>query len=87
MKRLVLSVLVVVFVLAYQGVVSADSDDGWFKIFDGKSLNGWKPSEKKDSFIVEDGMIVTKGGRSHLFYVGPVANANFKDFELSLIHI
>jgi type 1 glutamine amidotransferase len=81
MKKLLLSVLVVVSVLASRSVVSAGPDDGWYRIFDGKSLNGWKPSEKKDSFIVEDGMIVAKGGRSHLFYVGPVANANFKDFE------
>ena len=81
MKRKVLSVLVVVSVLVCQGLFAAGPDEGWYKIFDGKSLNGWKPSEKKDSFIVEDGMLVAKGGRSHLFYVGPVAGANFKDFE------
>lgn len=28
-------------------------------------------------------MLVVRGGRSHLFYVGPVSNAVFRDFEFS----
>jgi len=55
---------------------------GWQNLFDGKALDGWKASENKDTFSVRDGMIVVKGPRSHLFYVGPVENANFKNFEL-----
>lgn len=55
---------------------------GWKSLFDGKTLNGWKPSENKDTFSIRDGMIVASGPRSHLFYVGPVENANFKNFEL-----
>jgi hypothetical protein len=54
---------------------------GWINLFDGKTLNGWKASENKDTFSVQDGMIVVDGPRSHLFYVGPVGNANFKNFE------
>jgi len=54
----------------------------WQSLFDGKSLNGWKASENKDTFSVRDGLIVAHGPRSHLFYVGPVNNANFKNFEL-----
>jgi len=54
---------------------------GWHSLFDGKTLNGWKASENKDTFSVRDGTIVAHGPRSHLFYVGPVGNANFKDFE------
>jgi len=54
---------------------------GWINLFDGKTLNGWKASENKDTFSVHDGMIVVDGPRSHLFYVGPVGNADFKNFE------
>ena len=54
---------------------------GWQPLFDGKTLEGWKASENQGTFTVRDGMIVVHGERSHLFYVGPVNNAVFKDFE------
>ncbi|MBN2183126.1 MAG: DUF1080 domain-containing protein [Sedimentisphaerales bacterium] len=54
---------------------------GWKSLFDGKTLNSWKPSENKETFSVQDGMIVANGSRSHLFYIGPVENAEFKNFE------
>jgi len=54
---------------------------GWIRLFDGKTLDGWKASENKDTFSVQDGMLVVKGARSHLFYVGPVENADFTNFE------
>jgi len=54
---------------------------GWIPLFDNKTLDGWRASENKDTFSVKDGQIVVDGPRSHLFYVGPVNNANFKDFE------
>jgi hypothetical protein len=57
---------------------------GWQLLFDGKSLDGWKASENPGSFTVQDGHLVVFGKRSHLFYVGPVANHDFKNFELSL---
>jgi len=53
----------------------------WIKIFDGKSLDGWKANENPDTFKVENGAIVVNGPRSHLFYVGSVMNHNFKNFE------
>ncbi len=55
---------------------------GWKSLFDGKTLDGWKASENKDTFSVRDGMIVANGPRSHLFYEGPVEDANFTNFEL-----
>jgi hypothetical protein len=60
-----------------------DSSDGWIPLFDGKTLDGWKPSEHQGSFKVVDGQIAVHGERSHLFYVGPVHKADFKNFELS----
>ena len=60
------------------------ADDGWVSLYDGKSLDGWKASEHKASFSVVDGKIRAFGPRSHLFYVGPVNNHTFKNFELKL---
>ena len=57
--------------------------DGWYSIFDGKSLDGWKASEHTATFTVEDGSIVAHGDRSHLFYAGEVKDAVFKNFEFS----
>jgi len=54
---------------------------GWISLFDGKTLNGWKASEKPGTFSVEDGAIKVAGPRSHLYYEGPVMNHNFKNFE------
>lgn len=50
--------------------------DGWISLFDGKSFDGWKINENKDSWAIEEGCIVAKGPRSHLFYAG----RDFKDF-------
>lgn len=58
-----------------------DTFDGWVSLFDGKTLNGWTINENKETFGIKGGTIVAHGQRSHLFYTGPVANANFKDFE------
>ena len=62
----------------------AEKKAGWQLLFDGKSLDGWKASENPGSFTVQDGTLVVFGKRSHLFYVGPVANHDFKNFELEL---
>ena len=59
-----------------------NASDGWVALFDGTDgLEGWKASENQGTFSVEDGELIVHGKRSHLFYTGPVCNANFKDFE------
>jgi len=75
-------------------LTSQEKSAGWQLLFDGKSLDGWKASEDKGAFTVEDGCIVTFSDvakakaagwkKSHLFYAGPVAKGDFKNFELSL---
>ena len=56
--------------------------DGWYSLFDGKDLKGWKVSEDNpDTFKVIDGDIVAHGKVCHLYYAGPVNHANFKNFE------
>jgi len=56
--------------------------DGWYNLFNGKDLTGWKTSDvNPDTFKVVDGEIVVHGPVCHLYYDGPVNNANFKNFE------
>jgi len=59
-----------------------DSEEGFVAIFDGKTLDGWKPTaENARNWEVVDGAIVAKGERSHLFYEGklqPFKNFHFK---------
>jgi hypothetical protein len=62
---------------------AADSEDGFVKIFDGKTFDGWKIAEASEkSWSIQDGVIVAHGNRSHLFYVGD--EKPFKDFELKV---
>ena len=78
-KKLVCVLLFAGLLLA--GCQTSPQAGGWKSLFDGKSLSGWKASENKDTFTVKDGMIVAHGPRSHLFYIGPVNNADFTNFE------
>ncbi len=76
MRRWVLNV-----VIGLAASLACAGEEGWISLFDGKTLNGWKASENQKVFSVRDGMICAEGGRSHLFYVGPVCNHDFKNFE------
>lgn len=60
---------------------SKNNEEGWVRIFDGRSLQGWLASERPETFKVENGAIVVNGERAHLFYVGPFKDHNFKNFE------
>lgn len=68
--------------LAACSLVSAA--DNWIELFDGHTLNGWRPSENKSSWRVEDGTLAANGPRSHLFYDGPVHGSDFRNFELEV---
>ncbi|MCF1752742.1 3-keto-disaccharide hydrolase [Mariniradius sediminis] len=54
----------------------------WIPLFNGKNFDGWKIAENPSSFSIEDGLIKIDGPRAHAFYVGPVNNGEFKNFEL-----
>lgn len=56
------------------------AEDGFVSLFDGKTLDGWKINEHPTGVQVEDGCIVVHGERAHVFYDGPVANHDFKNF-------
>ena len=79
MKKSLLLAALAVFALS---AFAADSNDGWISLFDGKSLDGWKASDKPGTFSVENGEIVIHGERSHLFYLGDVKGHDFKNFEV-----
>ena len=80
MKRFLLASLLALTLPA----LAADPVAGWVPLFDGKSLDGWKANEKPETFSVQNGEIVVRGDRSHLFYVGPVQNHDFKNFEVKM---
>ena len=60
-------------------------EDGWVQLWDGSTFDGWKLSvENPGTFQITDGAIVARGPRAHLFYAGPVENADFRNFELKV---
>jgi len=65
-------------------VAQAAAAQDWIALQDGKTLKGWKAPERPGSWVVEDGMFVSRGERSHLYYVGKVSKHEFRNFELSL---
>jgi hypothetical protein len=78
MKRLlVLAALLAGAVLAAgQKLTDAEKADGFVSLFDGKSLEGWKVSDKTPkSWKVENGLLVLTGGSSHLY-----TKDEFEDF-------
>ena len=55
---------------------------GYASLFNGKDLTGWKVNENPDSVRVDEGAIVVRGNRAHVFYDGPVYHHDFKNFDL-----
>lgn len=81
MKRILTFLSLVAF--SFTVLRGADSEEGFVKITDGKTFNGWKIAEESaKSWRIEDGAFVANGPRSHLFYVGD--EKPFKDFELKV---
>lgn len=69
----------VLVILFCAGSVAAAGE--WISLFDG-TLDHWKASETEGTFRVRNQVIVTRGERSHLFYMGGEGQkAVFKDFE------
>ena len=85
MKRNILFFAAVLGLMSFAGLNKLNSDDGWISLFDGKSLDGWKASDKPGTFSVEDGAIKVAGPTSHLYYEGPVKDHNFKNFEFKAL--
>jgi hypothetical protein len=81
MKKFYVLVASVLCVTLLAATSPGSKSDEWISLFDGKTFTGWKASEHPNTFTIEDGKIVVYGERAHLFYVGPVNNHQFKNFE------
>lgn len=81
-RSIVLMTMVFSLLALFLTAAEEGKDEGWVSLFDGETLDGWRASENPQSFKVEDGKIVAHGPRAHLFYEGPVADAEFEDFEI-----
>ena len=81
MKRITLFSAAIILAAVFSAMNTVPSSDEWIKLFDGKTLKGWKVGENASTFTVADGAIVVFGNRAHLFYDGPVKEHNFKNFE------
>ena len=72
MKTLAIAVCMLAAVCAIlfaQPGVPTPGKDGWIRMFDGKTLDGWRAADNLDSWKVVDGAIVGDGPRSHLFWM------------------
>ena len=75
--------LALALVIAPSQFAASAAEEGFKQIFDGKSFTGWKmANENTNTWKLEDGALVTRGGRCHLYYVGDATP--FKDFELKV---
>ena len=85
MKKSIFQLTGLCLILTLGCALSAKAAAGkeWVSLFDGRTLAGWQANENEVTFSARDGMIVAQGQRSHLFYVGPVADHDFTNFELS----
>ena len=85
MKKSILFFAAALIFMACTSQRKIKSSDGWISLFDGKSLDGWRASDKPGTFSVEDGSIKVAGPTSHLYYEGPVSDHNFKNFEFKAL--
>ena len=58
-----------------QTISKAEQEDGFVPLFDGKTFDGWKVSDKTPkSWKIDNGLLVLTGGGSHLFTVKQYEN-------------
>ena len=69
MQKRILWVETALLLAAGAGPAWGQAASGWKNLFDGKTLNGWKAIENPQNWTVEEGAIVGRGERSHLFYM------------------
>jgi hypothetical protein len=81
MSFLCLALLLVTPLPAVEKTAPQPDKDGFYPLFDGKTLDGWKVGKNAATFKVEDGMLCANGNVAHLFYDGPVADHDFKNFH------
>jgi hypothetical protein len=73
---------VVAFWLLGTAPLPTNASEDWIPLFDGRSLDGWRTDEHPETWRIEEGCLVARGQRSHLFYQGSVGEHCFRNFEL-----
>ncbi len=81
MRKISSIVFVIVCVVCFTAAKKPAPKGGWVKLFNGKTLDGWKAGNNASTFSVDSGCIVVHGPTSHLYYVGDANNHEFKNFE------
>lgn len=82
MKTKYLLALSLIALVAFR-LQGAESEEGFVKLTDGKSFEGWKKAEENpDTWKIEDGAFVARGPRCHLFFAGD--EKPFKNFHLKV---
>ncbi len=61
------TIRLVIVSLAFLACLSAQAEDKWRPLFNGKDLEGWK-HVGPGSFQIEDGLLKTEGGMGLLWY-------------------
>jgi hypothetical protein len=61
-----------------QPVAAQPDASGWIRLFDGKTLSGWKTFDPGRWSIDAEGNLVGRGNRSHLFSPNTYRNLEFK---------
>lgn len=62
-------------------LMAAAPETGVQTLFDGKTLNGWKPMNTRENFFVRDGVLVMNKGAGWL-----ASDKPYRDFELRLTY-
>jgi hypothetical protein len=82
-RKVTLTIIALVFICPLLTEAQPKKAGKWVRLFDGKSFKGWKIAEpEKNSWKIENGVIVAHGERSHLYYVGDTKP--FVNFELKI---
>lgn len=73
--------LFILLPLVFLSAGNSNRNKEWVRLFDGKTLEGWKVGANAETFSVQDGAIVANGKVAHLFYDGAYREHDFKNFE------
>ncbi len=87
MKSLISAVVILFMATGCWAADTFQPEEGFVSLFNGQNFDGWKVGQNAEIFSVRDGMIVmdcpaTNHRPAHLFYVGDIADHEFKNFDL-----
>lgn len=80
----------IIIVMGFLTLNLGAEEEGWIDLFDGKTIEGWKPNSDEGAYRVVDGVLRLQAthpeNRGHIFYVGDDDELDlFADFELEVV--